>query len=288
MEGRQVGTAGGAKARAFVIERFKASGVVPLGESYEQPFTFTAGRGTAQAERQGVNVIGNIDGTTSPKQLHRRSAPTTTTSACATARCSTAPTTTRPGPPGCLPSRSIFSTHKPANTLIFAAFDAEESGLRGSRAFVPSLPVDAAAIGDRPQHGHDRPRSQRPAVCRRHVHAAVSEAVHRTHRGEGAREARDGPRRPGEGQQQHGTNQQFEDWTSRIPITSRSATRRFRACISASRISISIIEPTDDYETMTYGFYVRAVETMVLCRAGIRRADRRDVLKARGPREPRP
>jgi Zn-dependent M28 family amino/carboxypeptidase len=39
-----------------------------------------------------------------------------------------------------------FAAHTPENTLIFAAFDAEESGLRGSRAFVASPPVDAAAI----------------------------------------------------------------------------------------------------------------------------------------------
>src|SRR6188508_2311365 len=68
MEGRQVGTPGGAKARAFVIERFKALGVTPLGESWEQPFTLMAGRGAAAAERQGANVVGKIDGTKSPKQ----------------------------------------------------------------------------------------------------------------------------------------------------------------------------------------------------------------------------
>ena len=33
MQGRQVGTPGGEKARAYVIERFKASGIAPLGES---------------------------------------------------------------------------------------------------------------------------------------------------------------------------------------------------------------------------------------------------------------
>src|SRR5438067_840083 len=51
MQGRQVDTAGGAKARAYVIERFKASGVAPFGQTYEEPFTFTAGRGDAAAAR---------------------------------------------------------------------------------------------------------------------------------------------------------------------------------------------------------------------------------------------
>src|SRR5262245_29469305 len=58
MEGRLIDTPGGAKARAYVIERFKASGVTPIGASYEMPFTFSGGAGGA--ERHGVNVVGQI------------------------------------------------------------------------------------------------------------------------------------------------------------------------------------------------------------------------------------
>src|SRR4030095_1283184 len=64
MEGRAVGTAGGAKARAYVIERFKTIGVAPLGDSYEQPFTFSAGRGATQTARPGVNAGEKRRGTT--------------------------------------------------------------------------------------------------------------------------------------------------------------------------------------------------------------------------------
>src|SRR5437870_13381050 len=59
MQGREVGTPGGAKARAYVMERFRASGIMPFGTSYEQAFTFGA-------ERKGVNVIGRIEGTSQP------------------------------------------------------------------------------------------------------------------------------------------------------------------------------------------------------------------------------
>src|SRR6187431_2597413 len=68
MEGRAVGTAGGAKARAFVIERFKASGIQPFGESYEHPFTFSSGRSGQTTERKGVNVLGHIDGSRTPRK----------------------------------------------------------------------------------------------------------------------------------------------------------------------------------------------------------------------------
>ena len=44
MQGRQVGTPGGEKARAYVLERFKAAGIQPFGDSFAQPFSFTGGR----------------------------------------------------------------------------------------------------------------------------------------------------------------------------------------------------------------------------------------------------
>ena len=62
MQGRQIGTPGGEKARAYVVERFQQARVVPFGDSFLQPFT-SSGRG---GERRGVNVIGRIDGTAEP------------------------------------------------------------------------------------------------------------------------------------------------------------------------------------------------------------------------------
>src|SRR5215510_13324258 len=66
MEGRLVNTPSGEKARTFVVERFKASGVQPFGTSYLQPFTFTSRRSSTPTP--GVNVIGYIDGTRSPRR----------------------------------------------------------------------------------------------------------------------------------------------------------------------------------------------------------------------------
>src|SRR5262245_27241456 len=47
MQGRQVGTPGGDKARAYVVKRFTDAGLAPIGDSFEAPFTFSAGRGGA-------------------------------------------------------------------------------------------------------------------------------------------------------------------------------------------------------------------------------------------------
>lgn len=283
MEGRQVGSAGGAKARAFVIERFKASGIVPLGDSYEQPFTFTAGRGGAQAERQGVNIIGKIEGTASPNQYIVVSAHydhigvrngTVFNGADDNAS----------GTAGLFAVAKYFSTHKPANTIIFAAFDAEESGLRGSRAFVAKLPVDAAAIGidlNMDMIGRD-PNNLlyvvgtytqpflKPFIERIAAKAPVKLVMGH----DDPVKAKAEPR-----------NQAVEDWTSDSDHKSFCDAK-----IPCLYFGVEDFDQhhqsTDDYATMTFGFYVRAVETMVYAAQEFD-GHFAELQKARPPREPR-
>jgi len=147
MQGRQVDTEGGAKARAFVIERFKASGIKPFGESYEQPFTFTAGRGAAGTtpERHGVNVVGYIEGSRQPTRYIVISAHYDHIGVRNNVVNNGADDNAS-GTAALFAVAKYFSTHKPANSLLFAAFDGEESGLRGSRAFVAKPVVDAASM----------------------------------------------------------------------------------------------------------------------------------------------
>ena len=60
MEGRRTGTAGNERARAFIVERFRTLALRPLGESYEQKFTFD---GIAAA-----NLAGLVRGTAQPDE----------------------------------------------------------------------------------------------------------------------------------------------------------------------------------------------------------------------------
>ncbi len=64
MEGRLAGTVSGARARAYILERFKKLGVPPLGDSHEHPFTFQT-RGSTDA-RTGTTLLGSISRTTRP------------------------------------------------------------------------------------------------------------------------------------------------------------------------------------------------------------------------------
>ena len=209
MQGRQVGTPGGEKARAFVIERFKASGLVPFGASFESPFTFTAGRGAQQAERKGVNVIGRIEGTRSRDRYIVISAHYDHIGV-RNGEVANGADDNASGTAALFALAKYFTAHRPANSLIFAAFDGEESGLRGARAFVAAPPGHRGAR-HRPQHGHDG-RDRTPALRGRDLHSALPEA-HRAHPGQGSRRLVMGHDDP--------TQKGIEDWT--IPITRRSA-----------------------------------------------------------------
>lgn len=283
MEGRQVGTAGGAKARAFVIERFKASGLQPFGDSFEQPFTFAAGRGATQADRQGVNVVGRIDGTRNPKRYIVISAHYDHIGSRG-GQVANGADDNASGTAALFALAKYFSAHKPANSLIFAAFDGEESGLRGARAFVAKPPVDAASIaidlnmdmiGRDPNNllyvvGTSTQPFLKPFIERIAAKAPVKLVM-------GHDDPAQAKANPG--------NQQFEDWTG------DSDHKAFcDAKIPCLYFGVEDFDQhhrvTDDFETMTYEFYVHAVETMVYAAEEFDgRLD--EMLKARGTGEPR-
>jgi Zn-dependent M28 family amino/carboxypeptidase len=146
MQGREVGTAGGAKACAYVTARFKASGVQSFGESYLVPFTFTpeGGGGSVQA-RQGVNIVGRIDGRASDGRYLVISAHYDHLGV-KNGQIYNGADDNASGTAALIALGGYFAKHSPEHSLILAAFDAEEEGLRGSQAFVAHPPVDRSAI----------------------------------------------------------------------------------------------------------------------------------------------
>jgi Zn-dependent M28 family amino/carboxypeptidase len=287
MEGRQIGTPGGAKARAFVIARFRDSGIEPFGGSYEQPFTYMAGRGTAQTERQGVNVIGRIAGATSPDRCIVISAHYDHLGA-RNGTVFNGADDNASGTAALFALAAYFRAHPPANTLIFAAFDGEETGLRGARAFVAAPPVAPASIvvdlnvdmiGRDPNDvlyvvGTTAQPGLRPFIERVAAKAPVKLVMGH----DDPAKARENPR-----------NQQFEDWTA------DSDHKAFcDAKIPCLYFGVEDFDQhhraTDDYETMTLAFYVRATETMVRAVEEFD-AHAAEVLKLNGagkPKAPRP
>jgi Zn-dependent M28 family amino/carboxypeptidase len=251
MEGRQVGTPGGARARAFIVGRFKASGLVPFGASYEHPFTFT-GRGAGAGERRGVNVLGRIDGTRQPARYIVVSAHYDHVGV-RDGQVFNGADDNASGTAALFAMARHFSARRPAHSLIVAAFDGEEAGMRGSRAFVRQPPVDAGSLAlDLNIDMIGREDKDRLFVVGTSLYPFLRPAVE-------ALAARapvkllmghDDPARP-------------EDWTRQSDHYAF-----IEAKIPALYFGVEDFDQhhkaTDDVETMTPDFYVRAVETLIL------------------------
>jgi Zn-dependent M28 family amino/carboxypeptidase len=143
--GRKTATEGSAKAQAYLTARFAALGLRPFGSGYAQPFSFTNARAKPPADVAGVNLVGYIAGTAQPQRYIVVSAhydhlgtkdgqmyPGADDNASGVATM--------------LAMAAWFKDHPPLHTIVFAAFDAEEMGLRGASAFVKALPFPQSQL----------------------------------------------------------------------------------------------------------------------------------------------
>lgn len=133
MEGRKPDTPGSAKARAYIVSRFKQSGIQPFGDSYLHTFAL-------KDEHQGVNVIGFIKGERQPERYIVLTAHYDHLGI-KNGKVFNGADDNASGVAGLFALAAYFSKHRPAHSLIFAALDAEETGLKGGRNFVSNPPV---------------------------------------------------------------------------------------------------------------------------------------------------
>jgi len=139
--GRRTGTAGNRLAQAYISRRFEQIGLKPFGASYAMPFSFFDTRAKVKTVYPGaVNLVGYIRGSAHPERyivvsahydhlgVHRGA-----THLGADDNAS--------GVAAMLAVAAHFKQHPPKNTIVFAAFDGEELGLRGANAFVDAAPV---------------------------------------------------------------------------------------------------------------------------------------------------
>ena len=143
MEGRRTGTPANAKARAWIVDRFKAAGLAPLGASYELPFTFQRRQqGNDQpAEMPGVNVAGVCRGTGAKDD---RAMVVTAHYDHLGVRDGAVYHGADDNASGVAVLVALARQCTQSawmHDAIFVAFDAEEVGLQGARAFVSSPPI---------------------------------------------------------------------------------------------------------------------------------------------------
>jgi Zn-dependent M28 family amino/carboxypeptidase len=143
MQGRAPSTPGSEKARAYILGRFAEIGLSPIGDKFEQSFEFAKRDGT---KVQGVNLVARIKGAKPGKAM--------VVSAhydhlgVRGGEIYNGADDNASGVAGLLAVAEAFKAHPPKHDVIFAVVDAEESGLRGAKAFAaaPPVPLDTIAL----------------------------------------------------------------------------------------------------------------------------------------------
>ena len=135
--GRKTGTKGAEMSRAYLSGRFKEIGIKSFSTlpGFEQAFSF---KRAIVTEVKGTNMIGYIQGKSdnviviSAHYDHL---------GVVKGEVFNGADDNASGVGGLLNLAAYFAKNKPNNTIVFAAFDAEEMGLQGAKAFVANPPV---------------------------------------------------------------------------------------------------------------------------------------------------
>lgn len=134
MKGRLAGTRQSREVQLYLIRRFNAIGLLKRYDTFEQPFFFNKGGKRVM----GTNILGYLKGTDegwiviSAHYDHLGVArPAIDGDSVYNGADDNAS-----GVGGLLAIAAYFKAHPPSHNLLFVAFDAEEEGLQGSKAFV--------------------------------------------------------------------------------------------------------------------------------------------------------
>jgi hypothetical protein len=143
LEGRRTGTPGSEKAQAFLIREFESRGVEPVAGARTGTFQFS-GRGSPEPQT-GVNVWGMVRGTVHPDRYIVVTAHYDHLGV-RNGQIFNGADDNASGTAAILALADWIRSHPQRHSFIFVAFDAEEMGLQGARAFVAGPPVPLEQI----------------------------------------------------------------------------------------------------------------------------------------------
>ncbi len=248
MEGRGAGTKGGEAARAFVERRFTELGLKPLWPSFEQPFEVK----NAGATLKCANVVAYVRGSAQPDSLVVVTAHYDHLGV-RNGKIYNGADDNASGVAALLQLAAHFARAAPRHTMVFAALDAEEEGLYGARALVKQLRAEKREValdvnmdmvshserGELYASGAYYTPALKPLLERVAAHAPARLLL--------------GHDRPEQG---------HDDWTN------QSDQYAFhQAGIPFVYFGVEdhkdYHKPTDDFETITPDFFVRAAETIL-------------------------
>jgi hypothetical protein len=139
MEGRRMGTAGAARARRYLVERFRRLGLQPLGTGYEQAFAL------GDSGPMGVNLLGAIPGTRWPERYIVLSAHYDHLGTLG-GRIYNGADDNASGVAAVLALTEAILRAPLTHSVIVALLDGEEAGSLGAKAFLAAPPVPRAAL----------------------------------------------------------------------------------------------------------------------------------------------
>lgn len=138
-EGRETGTPGGIKAKDYIVNELEKLEVESLTPNFEQSFTFTA----RQKEYNGINILGEVNGTEYPKSYIVISAHYDHLGV-RNGTIYNGADDDASGVSAVLAFAEYFKKNPPKHAILLVLFDAEELGLQGSRYFVDNtiIPIE--------------------------------------------------------------------------------------------------------------------------------------------------
>jgi Zn-dependent M28 family amino/carboxypeptidase len=248
MEGRKTGTAASVKARSYIVKRFHESGIRPFGNSYEQHFQFNDKQKNLVT---GANVVGFVPGELLDQfivisahydhlgvqkgQIYNGADDNAS------------------GVAALFQLASHFQNQRTKHSLIITAFDAEEGpGASGARYFLAHAPVNAKSIVlnvNLDMIGRDH--NNILYACGTYHFPFLRNYLQRV-----------ALRSPVKLVFGHDQPTDKDDWTKESDHYAFG-----RAGIPWIYFGVEDYEhhhqPTDDFENMTFDFYMHAVETII-------------------------
>ncbi len=143
MEGRLINTPGSAKARAYLLREFEAAGLQRVGAEWGHPFQRLNLRDSSHTP--GVNVVGVVRGRVRPEQYIVVTAHYDHVGV-RNGEIFNGADDNASGTSALLAIAKRVAAAPLQHSVLFVAFDGEEGGLAGARAFVDAPPVPRAAI----------------------------------------------------------------------------------------------------------------------------------------------
>lgn len=144
MEGRRTGTEGASRARRLLLPRFEGAGLEPVGGSqWTHAFSYV-GRVDTDAQ-EGINLLGMVRGTQFPDRYLVVTAHYDHLGIRGDDIFNGADDNAS-GTAALIVLAEWIARNPLRHSVIFAALDAEEVGLRGARAFVQAPPVPIEAV----------------------------------------------------------------------------------------------------------------------------------------------